>query len=286
MVATAALSPKSAQGSPILHFPLFIFNFPSHLPGQGPSPFPTMKNTLILSDNCELLTYAIKSCRRQGLDCVEFACSPRTTAQCESLVNAKIVPRLDVEGEKQKLLNTVRTLISLHCRQIFPPGVVKAIRCINFHPGFNPHNRGWFPHVFSMINGQPAGITIHEMDEAVDHGPIIHREAIAIAPDEVSADVYRHIIEREKILFDHWIGKLIRREYETHPPEQEGNYQTKQDFERLKEMHLEEESTVGEVLSYLRAMTFPGYKNAYFRDQASGRRCYVTIHIETDERAE
>jgi len=245
-----------------------------------------MKSTLILSDNCELLTYAIGSCRRQGLDCVGFACSPRTTARCESLVHAKTVQQLDVKSEKHKLLDTVRTLISLHCRQILPADVVRAIRCINFHPGFNPHNRGWFPHVFSMINGRPAGITIHEMDEAVDHGPIIYREAIAIAPDEVSADVYRHIIEREKILFDQWIGKLIRREYEAHPPEQEGNYQTKQDFERLKEMHLDEESTVGEVLNYLRAMTFPGYKNAYFLDHASGRRYYVTLHIESDERSE
>jgi len=245
-----------------------------------------MRTNLIVCDNFDLLTYAIESCQRQGLNCVKFACSPRTTAQCGLLVNAKTVQILDVKGEKQKLLKTVRALISLHCRQIFPPEVVRGIRCINFHPGFNPHNRGWFPHVFSMINGQPAGITIHEMDEAVDHGPIIHREAIAIAPDEVSADVYRRIIEREKFLFDQWIGRLILGDYETQQPERGGNYQSKQDFESLKEMHLEAKSTVGEVLNYLRAMTFPGYKNAYFRDQASGGRYYVSIQIEPEKRPE
>lgn len=41
---------------------------------------------------------------------------------------------------------------SMHCKQIFPNELVLNHRCINIHPGYNPYNRGWYPHVFSIIN--------------------------------------------------------------------------------------------------------------------------------------
>src|SRR5690349_163732 len=64
-------------------------------------------------------------------------------------------------------------VISLHSKQIFPPGLVSGARCVNVHPGLNPFNRGWTPHVFSLVNGLPAGATIHEIDAEIDHGAII-----------------------------------------------------------------------------------------------------------------
>src|ERR1035441_6956770 len=132
-----------------------------------------MKKTLALSDKQPLLHSAVRSCQRRNLAGVEFACSPRTTAECEALVQSGVARKWDIKAEYQPLLKDFGLVISLHCRQIFPQALVSGIRCINFHPGFNPHNRGWFPHVFSMINGKPAGITIHEMDEQIDHGLII-----------------------------------------------------------------------------------------------------------------
>ena len=50
------------------------------------------------------------------------------------------------------VMSNFSLVISLHCKQLFPSQLVKAVRCINVHPGFNPYNRGWFPQVFSIIN--------------------------------------------------------------------------------------------------------------------------------------
>ncbi len=66
--------------------------------------------------------------------------------------------------------------ISLHCKQIFPQRLTDNYRCINIHPGYNPYNRGWFPQVFSILNKNTAGVTIHEIDQELDHGPIIYQE--------------------------------------------------------------------------------------------------------------
>jgi dTDP-4-amino-4,6-dideoxyglucose formyltransferase len=239
------------------------------------------RQALVLSDNYPLLRHAIETCRQRNLP-VLFACSPATTAECESLVQERLAVKCDVKREQDDLLYRISLLISLHCRQVFPPSVARGIRCVNFHPGLNPHNRGWFPHIFSMINGKPAGITIHEMDEQIDHGPIIHQERIQIRANEVSLDVYHRIIEREKALFDEWIERLISGQYRTLPPPEEGNYNSRKDFENLKEIPLDKVCTVREVLDYLRAMTFPGYKNAWFHDQTTGKRWYVSIKLEEE----
>jgi methionyl-tRNA formyltransferase len=242
-----------------------------------------MNRTLILSDNYPLLHSAIQSCKRRALDGVQFACSPKTTAECETLVQSGVARKCDIKAEQQTLLENFSLVISLHCRQVFPAAVVSGIPCINFHPGFSPHNRGWFPHVFSMINGKPAGITIHEMDEQIDHGPIIYQERIEIGVSDVSRDVYTRIIEREKILFEEWIERIIRNQYVARPPAEEGNYNSKKDFEQLREMRLDETSTARELLNYLRAMSFRGYNNAWFRDE-NGKRWFVSVQIERGDR--
>ena len=244
-----------------------------------------MNQTLILSDNQPLLQSAAESCQRRGLSGIQFACSPKTSFACEALVQAGVARKWDIKAEQQALLRDFGLIISLHCRQVFPTPVVNGIRCINFHPGFNPHNRGWFPHVFSMLNGKPAGITIHEMDEEIDHGPIIYQEEIHIGPSEVSWEVYQRIIAREKLLFEEWIDKLVRRDYIPRAPSGEGNYNSKQDFDRLTEIRMDQNAPGRDFLNHLRAMTFPGYQNAWFRDE-NGKRWHVSLRIEPDDRQE
>ena len=71
-------------------------------------------------------------------------------------------------------------IISLHCKQLFPKGLISTVKCINVHPGLNPHNRGWYPQVFSIINKRPLGATIHEIDEELDHGDVIAQKEVPV----------------------------------------------------------------------------------------------------------
>ena len=46
-----------------------------------------------------------------------------------------------------------------------------------------------FQQVFSILNKLPVGVTIHEMDEQLDHGIIIVQKEINIFSWETSCDV-------------------------------------------------------------------------------------------------
>ena len=173
---------------------------------------------------------------------------------------------------------------SLHCNQIFPPQLVENHICINLHPGYNPYNRGWFPHVFSMLNGLPIGVTIHRMDTELDHGPILYQEIITVDAIDTSHDVYIKLQNLEVSMLEKYLPAIVRGNYTERPMKTAGNINYKKDFQRICEIDLERPATYGEVIAYLRAMTFPGFQNAFFRDD-QGTKIYITIqlHLENSQ---
>lgn len=172
------------------------------------------------------------------------------------------------------ILDKYQLVLSLHRKQLFPKKLVNGVRCINVHPGFNPFNRGWYPQVFSIINKLPAGVTIHEMDELLDHGPIIVQKMVELQSWETSYDVYSKIQNIEIELLSAHLRDILDNNYDTKKPVSEGNINLKKDFNVLCELDLEKTMRLKEAIDYLRAMTFVGYKNAYFYDE-KGNKVYV-----------
>ncbi len=173
--------------------------------------------------------------------------------------------------------------ISLHCKQIFPEIMTDNYRCINIHPGYNPYNRGWFPQVFCILNKKTAGVTIHEIDRDLDHGPIIYQEKIDIESSDTSYDVYKKIQDMEIIMLKKNLLNILEERYTATTMSEEGNVNLKKDFDVLCKIDLNQKATYGEVIDHLRALTFNGYRNAYFLDE-DGNKIYVSIGLEKDER--
>ena len=169
-------------------------------------------------------------------------------------------------------------ILSLHCKQIFPEWLVNNHRCINVHPGLNPYNRGWFPQTFSIINKLPAGVTIHEMDTELDHGPIIYQERLEIHSYDTSKDVYERILKVELELIKNHLDDLVNGTYTTHPMDTEGNINYKSDFDLECRLDLDKTGTFSDFYDLLRALTFPPYKNAYFIDE-NGEKIYISLNI-------
>lgn len=180
--------------------------------------------------------------------------------------------------------NDYDVFFSLHCKQIFTDVMVENHRCINVHPGFNPYNRGWFPQVFSIINGLPAGVTIHEMDKELDHGPIIFQREIEINSYDTSKDVYDRVLETEMALLEEHFEELIEGRYSVNEMSMEGNINYLADFKSLCKLNMGEKGTLREHLNLLRAVSFAGYKNAYYEER--GKKIYVTISFEHEEQKE
>jgi methionyl-tRNA formyltransferase len=179
------------------------------------------------------------------------------------------------------VISTYGLVLSIHCKQIFPKELVRGIRCVNIHPGLNPYNRGWFPQVFSIINGLPSGVTIHEIDEELDHGPIITQREYKIESWDTSGSAYAKIMALERELVLEWFTAIRDRKYKATPPRHEGNLNLKRDFDKLRQIDLNQQGTFGAFINRLRALTHDDFRNAYFID-TSGVRVFVRINLDPE----
>jgi len=227
---------------------------------------------LILTDNS--LSHDLGNSLREKYGGIEIFQSP----------NGRLtdVPRLNIKESTAHVIENYGLVISIHCKQLFPEVLVRCVRCVNVHPGYNPHNRGWFPQVFSILNGLPMGVTIHEIDDELDHGPIIAQREYVMKSWDTSGSIYSRImnIEREMVL-EHF-ESIVEGSYSTHSPPIEGNLNLKRDFDELRELNMDQEGTFRDFLNQLRALTHNEFRNAFFIDEA-GEKVFVRVVLEHDK---
>lgn len=189
---------------------------------------------------------------------------------------------LRLQAQGQEFYDFYDLFLSLHSKQLFPDTLVETRPCFNVHPGLNPHNRGWFPQVFSILNGLPCGVTIHKMDAQLDHGPIAWQEEVPQYPWDTSKDIYDRILAKELDLLDRHLGDLLTGNYTLTPMPSEGNINYKADFDALCQIDRDEPATYGAVIDRLRALTHAPYENAWFLD-ADGKKVYVGITLRKED---
>jgi len=231
---------------------------------------------LIITDN-EFLFRSIKAIllKNNLLEKFEFVTTSKK-------INS--IPKINLKEDHfvHALISRYAIIFSIHCQQIFPTKLVKSVRCYNLHPGFNPLNRGWYPQVFAILNNRSVGATLHEIDLELDNGPIIERRLLEINLNEDSKTVYDKILHLELEIFENNIRNILDNKYQTKLPENEGFIYYKSDFNELKNIDLNERGTFLDFYNRLRALNFPGYKNAYIIEPETGNRIYLSLNILED----
>jgi methionyl-tRNA formyltransferase len=232
------------------------------------------KQVLVLSDNENLLGEFKKLVAKRNTNGTKFslASSDGKNKHADTVVDLRA----------DSVIDNFDLALSLHCKQVFPDELVTSIKCINVHPGLNPYNRGWYPQVFSIINGLPLGATIHEMDTKIDHGPIIARKEVDIYPWDTSLTAYERVLAAEVELLDTHLDCILNGAYRARPAESCGNLNKKADFEKLRELDLSDVSTLRGHLDMLRALSHGDFKNAYFVDAESGKRVFVKVELSVE----
>ncbi len=160
---------------------------------------------------------------------------------------------------------------------LFPHGV------LNLHPSYLPYNKGANPNVWSIIEGTPAGATLHFIDPGIDTGDIVAQIMIPVEPVDTAKTLYSNL-ERAciNIFESQWpairTGNIPRRRQN----EMAGTSHMQKDMRRLDRIELDKQYTGRELINILRARTFPPYPGAYFEEQ--GRRVYARIQLSYNER--
>ena len=164
--------------------------------------------------------------------------------------------------------------------ELFPAGA------INLHPAYLPYNRGAFTNVWAIVDGTPAGATLHYIDVGVDTGDVIARRRVDIAPTDTGRSLYARLEKACTDLFkETWpqiaTGKAPRIAQSGPESGEEGTSHRIKDVDAIDEIDLDATYKARDLIDILRARTFPPYAGAYFTENE--KRVYLRLQLLTED---
>ena len=149
---------------------------------------------------------------------------------------------------------------------------------VNFHPALLPINRGWYPHVHSIMNGSPTGVTLHAIDNTADTGPIWAQKEVPLTPYDTAFTIYERLQHEMVRLFKETWPKIVNRELTpVSQDESKAIYHKKSEIKKLDQLNLDDVMKVGDLINLLRARSFGASGFAFF--DKNGQRVYVNLRL-------
>ncbi len=150
--------------------------------------------------------------------------------------------------------------LSVHYQRIVPASLIDRYEGLwNLHPGLLPWGRGMFPVFWALWEDTPAGASLHELVEALDAGPVVAQEEVAIRADDTGGSLHARVQDAEKRLFDrHWPQIVAGETLSATPQTGAGSSHSRGEFFTLKEegwRALDEDRR----RELERCLEFPGY---------------------------
>ncbi len=230
-----------------------------------------------LSESREEITGAITLKDQDDIfkDKIKSICNHNSITYVEVDKNENILPVL------QKMESEI--VLSVYWPNILKKEVIDLpeIGIINFHLSFIPFNRGSNPNVWPIIEGTPAGVTLHFIDEDIDSGQIICQREVEVSITDTAGSLYEKLILEMTEMFKSEWPAIKNREFELKKPNlDQGSIHYRNQFKTLDKINLDEEILPLNLINHLRAKTFEGKKGAYFIYE--GKRIFVTINLEAE----
>ena len=160
-------------------------------------------------------------------------------------------------------------------RHRVPVSVLAELPIVNVHTGYLPWNRGAYPNVWPLLDGSPAGVTLHWMDAGFDTGDIIAQEKAPVFPWDTAESLHGRLATQAFDLCRRTWPSIMDGTAPRTPQTGPGTEHRKRDLEAVT-LRLGQTMPVERVLAILRARTFAGYPGVRFTD--SGQTWDVTVN--------
>lgn len=174
---------------------------------------------------------------------------PKSTNNLQFINDIQNIDRPDliVTVEYDKILNP--TILA-----------VPKLGTINIHFSPLPRHRGYFPVIWSLMEDDQAGVTIHWVNEQVDGGDIIATKTIPIGLDDTSFSLYLKLSKYGMDLFKSAFARVMKNATpRIAQPENLSSYHAAgYPEQRIIDWH----KTNHEIDRFTRALTFPGFEPA------------------------
>lgn len=180
--------------------------------------------------------------------------------------------------------------LSVHFPELVKRQALDTVRLewLNLHPAYLPFNRGWHTPSWAILEGTPAGATIHVMVEDVDAGPILAQRVVDIRPDDTAHSLYQRLLVAELDLLRNSWPMIASGEWDlTENTTQAGTAHRKADLfnPEVQRLELDSPTTVGALLDRLRALTTNDPSEAAYFDQ-DDTRYRIRVQIEAEGQPE
>jgi methionyl-tRNA formyltransferase len=160
--------------------------------------------------------------------------------------------------------------------ELFPAGT------INLHPAYLPYNRGAFTNVWAIVDGTPAGVTLHYIDVGVDTGDVIARRRVEIVPTDTGGSLYARLEKACIDLFEEtWPQIATGGAPRIAQSAEEGTSHRMKDVDAIDEIDLDATYKARDLIDILRARTFPPYAGTYFTENE--KRVYLRLQLLTED---
>ena len=106
-----------------------------------------------------------------------------------------------------------RTLVMAGFMRVLAGSAIRRFpnRIINTHPALLPSFPGAHAIAESLVYGvKLSGVTMHFVNEEVDHGPIIFQEAVPVLPADTEADLQSRVQEVEHRVYPRVVDAVAR----------------------------------------------------------------------------
>jgi methionyl-tRNA formyltransferase len=152
---------------------------------------------------------------------------------------------------------------------------------INLHPGYLPYNKGFYYYAWAVLDGTPAGVSIHRMVSDVDAGPIISQSRVRIAKTDTGTDIYRNHVNESIRLFQATWPSLEDRSYHCFPQAHKGTRKKISQTNAAREIDPDRQYTARELIDLLRVFTFGEQGGCTV--ELDGKRYSVTLRVHPAE---
>lgn len=200
---------------------------------------------------------------QSGVDIVAVVTHPAKTAlfrdEIACLCVERQIPMLDVdcaraEFDERLVPLAPDLLISVYFDYILDARFISlpTIDAINVHPGYLPYNKGFYYYVWAVLDGTPAGVSIHRMALEVDAGDIIVQKRVLIEPDDTGEVIYRKHEDESISLFSGVWPSIAAGTYKLFRQRHGGTRHRIVEAERLFQIDPQERLSVVELLNRIR----------------------------------
>jgi len=161
---------------------------------------------------------------------------------------------------------------------------IPRLGALNLHPALLPFNRGSFPNVWSIVDGTPAGVSLHFMDAGLDTGDIVAQGRVTVEPTDTGATLYERLEHASIELFQRaWpaiaAGNVVRL-----PQQGDGTSHRVTDVGSIDRIDPDRQYRAQELIDIVRARTFAPHKGAYLA--LGDRKIYLRLELTEESHRE